>query len=146
MRSASDTTAEGRALLVGDAAGLIDPLTGDGMYEAFVSARLAAEAVLDLLAGRARDLEPYAGRLDRELRAITAACWGAKHAFDRFPRLSFTITRFPKSWDAFQRVTRGEAAYPGTIHGLARVPLRVVDGLARVSGDPGRAYRAPSPG
>ena len=33
-------------LLVGDAAGLVDPLSGDGMYEAFTSARLAAEAIL----------------------------------------------------------------------------------------------------
>ena len=43
-----------RALLVGDAAGLIDPVSGDGMFECFVSSRLAAAAVVDLLAGRAR--------------------------------------------------------------------------------------------
>jgi hypothetical protein len=30
--------ARGRVLLVGDAAGLVDPLSGDGMYEAFISA------------------------------------------------------------------------------------------------------------
>ena len=48
----------GRVLLVGDAAGLVDPLSGDGMYEAFVSARLAADAIV---AGRARGL--YRGAL-----------------------------------------------------------------------------------
>ncbi len=37
--------ARGRVLLVGDAAGLVDPLSGDGMYEAFVSAELAAAAI-----------------------------------------------------------------------------------------------------
>src|SRR5262249_22980021 len=47
-----------RALLVGDAAGLIDPVSGDGMYECFVSSRLAAEAIL---AGR---LETYPATLD----------------------------------------------------------------------------------
>ena len=40
----------GRALVVGDAAGLVDPFSGDGMYEAFVSRRRttprAAEASL----------------------------------------------------------------------------------------------------
>ena len=47
--SAADAAAGHRARartarsLVGDAAGLVDPLSGDGMYEAFVSARLAAE-------------------------------------------------------------------------------------------------------
>ena len=44
--------ARGRALLVGDAAGMVDPVSGDGMYEAFVSSRLAAEHTLELLAGR----------------------------------------------------------------------------------------------
>ena len=39
-----------RSLLVGDAAGLVDPVSGDGMYECFVSSRLATAAVLDLLA------------------------------------------------------------------------------------------------
>ena len=38
--------AGGRVLLVGDAAGLVDPLSGDGIYEAFVSARLAADAIV----------------------------------------------------------------------------------------------------
>ncbi len=141
MRGAAESPVAGRGLLVGDAAGLIDPLSGDGMYEAFVSARLAAEAVLDLLAGRASDLGPYALRIDRELRTLTSACWGAKVAFDRFPRLTYTVTRIPGVWDAFERLTCGDVSHPGAIHGLARAPLRFVDGLARASGDPGRAFR-----
>ena len=51
LRKPGSIAARGRALLVGDAAGLVDPLSGDGMYEAFVSARLASEAVLELLEG-----------------------------------------------------------------------------------------------
>ena len=58
-----------RALLVGDAAGLIDPVSGDGMYECFVSSRLAAAAILDLLAGRASTLEPYEAAVDARARA-----------------------------------------------------------------------------
>ena len=45
MRRPGAPAASGRVLLVGDAAGLVDPLSGDGIYEAFVSARLAADAV-----------------------------------------------------------------------------------------------------
>ena len=45
--------AEGRVALLGDAAGLVDPLSGDGIYEAFLSAKLATEA---LLAGDLREL------------------------------------------------------------------------------------------
>jgi len=36
----------GRILLLGDAAGLVDPFTGEGIYNACLSASLAAEAVL----------------------------------------------------------------------------------------------------
>ncbi|MFI6926841.1 NAD(P)/FAD-dependent oxidoreductase [Nonomuraea spiralis] len=37
----------GRVLLAGDAAGLINPLTGEGIYYALLSGRLAAEAALE---------------------------------------------------------------------------------------------------
>lgn len=39
--------------LVGDAAGFLDPFTGEGIHRALVSAELAARAIDDLLAGRA---------------------------------------------------------------------------------------------
>ena len=44
--------ARGRAAVVGDAAGLIDPLSGDGMFEAFLSSEIASATALDVLAGR----------------------------------------------------------------------------------------------
>ncbi|HET7830841.1 MAG TPA: NAD(P)/FAD-dependent oxidoreductase [Candidatus Limnocylindrales bacterium] len=40
-------------LVVGDAAGFLDPFTGEGLHRAFVSARLAAEAIDAELRGRA---------------------------------------------------------------------------------------------
>ena len=67
LRRPGTSVAGERALLVGDAAGLIDPVSGDGMYECFVSADLAASAIGDLLAGRASSLAPYAAALDAEL-------------------------------------------------------------------------------
>lgn len=39
-------------LLVGDASGFLDPFTGEGLHRAIVSARLAAETVAGVLAGR----------------------------------------------------------------------------------------------
>ncbi|MFI7422205.1 NAD(P)/FAD-dependent oxidoreductase [Nonomuraea sp. NPDC049684] len=41
----------GRVLLAGDAAGLINPLTGEGIYYALLSGRLAAEAVVEAAEG-----------------------------------------------------------------------------------------------
>ena len=74
-------------LLVGDAAGLVDPLSGDGMYEAFVSGKAAAEAML------AGDLAAYEPRVLAELGPLHATSWSAKYALDRFPRLTFGIAR-----------------------------------------------------
>jgi flavin-dependent dehydrogenase len=51
---------KGRIALVGDAAGLADPLTGEGIYNAIISARLAAIAVKNSLSGENTDLNEYA--------------------------------------------------------------------------------------
>ena len=80
MRRSWGLTARGRAAVVGDAAGLVDPLSGDGMFEAILSSKLASEAALDVLAGRAPGMEPYAGRLRRALAGHVATAWTAKIA------------------------------------------------------------------
>lgn len=60
------TRASGRGfLLAGDAAGFIDPLTGEGLHRALVSAELAADSITRSLRGDARALDDY----DRHLRA-----------------------------------------------------------------------------
>jgi flavin-dependent dehydrogenase len=127
MRGARDRVARGRALLVGDAAGLVDPLSGDGMYEAFVSARLGAESALELLDGRAVSLEGYALRLEAALGRTLAASWKAKYALDRFPRLVYGVARLPLVWGFTSAFLRGELAHPGEAKGLVRAPLRLVD-------------------
>ena len=56
-------------LLVGDAAGLINPLNGEGIQYALASGRWAAETVVSSGGDYSSErLAPYAARLDRELR------------------------------------------------------------------------------
>jgi geranylgeranyl reductase family protein len=141
LRRADAQLARGRALVVGDAAGLVDPLSGDGMYEAFISARLAADAVVDLVAGRASSLEPYDTALRRLLAKLTAASWGAKIAFDRCPRLAFALSRPKVVWPVVEGLLRGDLSHPGAAGGLARGPLKAVEAIARVVGNPGYRYR-----
>ena len=133
MRRTGDSLVRGRALLVGDAAGLVDPLSGDGIYEALYSSRLAAEAVLDLFAGRRPDLEPYGERLERELAPMMSASWSAKQAFDRFPRLAFTIARTPPAWRLAERLLRDELPDPRSVSGTMRVPLQALRALAHAA-------------
>ena len=79
-RLGASIPARDSVLLVGDAAGLVDPLSGDGMYEAFTSARLAAEAILAArrraVRGDARaGARPPRGRLvGGEARARPPSC------------------------------------------------------------------------
>ena len=97
LRRGGFVPARGRALLVGDAAGLVDPLTGDGMYEAFVSARLAAEAALDVLAGRAETVEPYTDRLAQALGPLAGASWGGEGRARPLPAHGRSRSRGPRS-------------------------------------------------
>ncbi len=57
----------GRALLVGDAGHLVDPLFGEGIYYAVRSGQLAAESILDQVHDRRRSLADYEGAVRREI-------------------------------------------------------------------------------
>lgn len=141
LRSPSSKLARGRAALVGDAAGLVDPVSGDGMFEAFLSGKLASEAVLDLLDGRAESLEPYGERLTRMLGTHLWASWGVKAALDRFPRTTFRIARSRIVWRTVERLVRGDIEDVRGARGLARPPLKALEALARVAGNPGGEFR-----
>ena len=62
-------------LLVGDAAGFLDPFTGEGLHRALVSAELAAAAILTLGRGRSGAFEAYARAMDRRFLAKDAVSW-----------------------------------------------------------------------
>jgi geranylgeranyl reductase family protein len=141
LRSPRSTLARGRAAVIGDAAGLVDPVSGDGMFEGFLSGKLAAEAALDLLAGRADSLEPYGDRLARQLGTHLWASWGVKAALDRFPRTTFRLARSGIVWRTVEKLVRGEIDDVSAARGLARPPLKALAALARAAGDPGGAFR-----
>ncbi len=131
LRKPGSTLATERALLVGDAAGLVDPVSGDGMFECFVSSRLATAAIGDLLAGRTSTLEPYGAAVDGELAPLHRASWTLKNALDRWPRASWQIARSHLLWVSIRGMLDGELPDPSQQRGLARVPLRALAILGR---------------
>jgi geranylgeranyl reductase family protein len=131
MRRPDGRLARGPTALIGDAAGLLDPFSGDGMYEAFLSAQLVAEAALAFLAGRAEGLEPYAEAVERRITPLTTAGWGAKRAFDRFPRTTFAIARLPLTFNVVEKLLRGDLSHPGAARGLEQGPIRLIYTVAR---------------
>jgi geranylgeranyl reductase family protein len=129
MRRIGAPAGRGRVLVAGDAAGLVDPLSGDGIYEAFVSARLAAQAILE---GR---LDAYETALAAALDRHAQASWAAKRALERSPRSCLWALRAPGVFEAVAGLLRGELAHPNEARRLARPPLRALARLAR-SGEP----------
>ncbi len=127
MRRIGSPAARGRALLVGDAAGLVDPLSGDGIYEAFVSAQLAADAILT---GK---LDEYEAALSAALDRHASASWTAKRAADRYPRACYWAARAPGVFDTVAGLLRGDLAHPSKARVVARPPLRALSRLARLA-------------
>jgi geranylgeranyl reductase family protein len=130
MRLPTARLAGDRTLLVGDAAGLVDPFSGDGLYEALLSARVAADTLGDVLAGRAASAGGYQRRLADELGGLPAFSWRLKSAVDRYPRLALTIVRLPPVWPVVEAVVRGDLKHPGLADGAARIPVRALRALA----------------
>ncbi|MEN3342358.1 MAG: hypothetical protein V7644_1762, partial [Actinomycetota bacterium] len=131
MRRRGSRLARGSAAVIGDAAGLVDPFSGDGMYEAVLSARLAADAATAYLSGEATSLEPYERAVDRRITPLTRAGWGARAAFERFPRTTFALARLPVTWRAVEKLLLGELTHPGAARGAELGAIRVIQGVAR---------------
>jgi flavin-dependent dehydrogenase len=96
-----------RSLLVGDAAGLVDPFNGEGIRFAIKSGKLAAEAILS---GRLQD---YPENVDREIgkdhRYASVLAW----LFYHFPRTCFALgVRNPFATQAFTRLMNDQIRYP----------------------------------
>ena len=149
LRLPGTLLARGRTAVIGDAAGLVDPFSGDGMYEAFLSAQLVTDAALDVLAGRADNLDAYQAAVERRIAPLTRAGWGAKRAFERFPRTTYALARLPVTFRALEKLLRGELSEPAAARGVERAAVRAIyavsrAGAGRVVTEPGSRSAASS--
>jgi len=133
MRASGTTLARGTTAVIGDAAGLVDPFSGDGMYEAFYSAKLVTEAALDVLAGRAEDMTPYQAAVERRIAPLTRAGWGAKAAFERFPRTTYALARLPVTFRALEKLLTGDLPEPAAARGVEKAAIRVIYRVAKLA-------------
>ncbi len=124
VRLPGSPIARGPVALVGDAAGLVDPLSGEGIHMAFASARLAARAALRCLAGQQVDLSPYQGAVDRRLQPELTASRKLQELFHFAPPPYVALMRRSDLfWRFFCHLIRGEMTYLDFIRIIG--PLRL---------------------
>jgi geranylgeranyl reductase family protein len=118
--------ARGRVLLVGDAAGFADPLTGEGLYFGALSGRLAAKAIIEgdykpeaVAAAYQRGLEASVLPELRLGRSVAKLFYG-------YPRLRNMLFRFAGQTlcDVITEVALGEHSYGDYLgHGAASLSV-----------------------
>jgi flavin-dependent dehydrogenase len=141
MRVPGSTIAKGPVLLVGDAAGLIDPLSGEGIHSAFRSAALASQSIDSYLKGETSDLSGYQRAVDREIMPDLIVSRQLGDTFHRMPSPYMPFLRYSnRFWEAFCLLIRGESDYRGLVRQLG--PLRpVFDLVVSASRSSGRRKR-----
>lgn len=112
MRRPGSAIVHGPALLAGDAAGLIDPLSGEGIFAAARSGRLAAAAVQRYLGGDINALAAYQKAVDREIMADVEISMRLQAIFNDVPDLCIAAMQHSdRFWRALCRLVRGETTY-----------------------------------
>ncbi len=117
----------GRVLLVGDAAGLMDPMTGEGIRHAIESAKIAADLILK------NDVSLYTALIEK--KCTTDLYWA-----DLYAKIIFSRPHFSFNW-----LFRNRLAFPDAVRilsnqltyrkAIARLPLYILNAANRLPVD-----------
>jgi geranylgeranyl reductase family protein len=112
---------KGRVLLVGDAAGLVEAFTGEGIYWAIRSGQIAAASI-----AKGQSVPDYQRQLDIALmpNLMSARRW--LHIYIYFPYSCYWLPKHvPAFWRAMCLIVRGERHFVDIKRGLG--PLGVIE-------------------
>ncbi|MCK9203854.1 MAG: geranylgeranyl reductase family protein [Bacteroidales bacterium] len=108
-------------LVTGDEAGLTDPLTGEGIYYAVRSGKLAAAACLDYLESKTTSLEKYSESVNNDLMNELLEANRIKYLFNIVPlKIHHLVRDNDRVWRAFGKVLRGERWYADVRNGFGK--------------------------
>lgn len=133
LRRRGDPLVKGPALLIGDAAGLVDPLSGDGIHMAFHSAALAANSALAYLSGKG-ELNDYREAIEERLQPELDISRQLQELFHFAPSPYVEVMRRSEHfWQLFCRLLRGEFTYQSFTRriGPLRPALGYLAGIAQ---------------
>jgi geranylgeranyl reductase family protein len=113
--------AQGRVLLVGDAAHLMDPLMGEGIYYALRSGMLAAEAILESKENGTLPANSYQEAVRVHIfENLKWALYFSRFVF-QFTGLAYqTFRRYPEVGDLYLRVLEGTDSYQSCVMGIKK--------------------------
>jgi len=107
---------EDTVALVGDAAGLLDPLTGEGIYAAIWSGGAAARHLAAYIGGTARDLLGYAREVEGAFAYDLRVARRLHDLVHGVPGLFVgSIRHVPAAWRLICRVLRGDQSYADAV-------------------------------
>lgn len=119
----------GNVLVVGDAAGAVDPFTGEGIAHALHGAKEAATAIDAYLAGRTPDLAPYSEAMARHYRREFRLADQVGQFIYRHPTLSHRLlmrNRYIAS--RFIGVVAGDQGYRAFLRSCFSHPIALMAG------------------
>ena len=107
---------KGRLCLLGDAAGFIDPLTGEGIYYAMKSAHLAAPVIEKCLSTNTNCLDEYQRAVDSEVISEIQTAWTFQRLYARLQSKVIPILRIDdRIWRGCCAMVRGDLDYSSVL-------------------------------
>lgn len=135
-RTADSPLSRGRVLVAGDAAGLLEPWTREGISFALRSGRLAGEAAARMAAAArsggaaqvAAAADEYRERIESRLCGEMAAGERLLAAFEKRPGFFHAaVTTLPTAWRAFAQVCHGRTTFAQLLRSrAAQAALRAI--------------------
>ncbi len=101
-----------QALIVGEAAGVVDPLIGEGIRPAIFTGMKAAEAIIQALDGKDSALEGYTNIVEQELGSDLAKANTVAGLFFKFPKIAYKLgVKNPAAGQTMGKILCGELRY-----------------------------------
>lgn len=132
------TVSQNQVLLLGDAAGLADPLTGEGIHNAIQSAQLAAPIIEDSLAHGKGNLHGYQQVIEERIMPEMRIAKTISRILRSFPHLALgMLNSDDRVWKSCCHWLRGEMSYTivneklGGVRGMFGLLFRIRPSPAR---------------
>jgi len=112
LRSKRCPIQQGRVLLAGDAAGLADPFTGEGIYSSVRSAQIAASVLREAVREGWNSLQEYEDEVNKRLMPELEGSRLFREIFNLCPSFFHgKVAQNERWWNAMAKLLRGEKTF-----------------------------------